>query len=98
MNTRALVRPVCFVAACATLASLSGCFAFVWIPGPVLDAGADWITGARGDHCVPAGVQIGDSLRMPSGSLGRVSFLAGQSVRCLNPMYPTRAQLEALPS
>lgn len=72
--------------------SLQGCW-FVFIPGGVISAVSDSITGAEGSHCVGANAKVGDTQRLPGGSIGTIKSLSGTSVRCTNPELPIRALL-----
>ena len=64
---------------------------FFWVPGSVISAVSDSITGDEGESCVAANVKEGDAIRMPDGSIGRIKSLSGKSVRCNNPAQPIRA-------
>lgn len=72
--------------------SLEGCV--VWIPGSVISAVSDSITGSEGSHCVGANAKVGDTIRLPGGGRATVKSLSGTSVRCTNPEMPIRALLE----
>jgi hypothetical protein len=85
-----VARGFAVLAACA---SLSGCF-FIWIPGSLIRAVSDGITGAKGQHCVASTVQVGDKITIPGVGLGTVKSLSGESMRCTNPIHPIRAELE----
>lgn len=74
-------------------AQLSGCF-FIWIPGSLIRAVSDGITGAKGEHCVARTAQVGDKISVYGVGLGTVKSLSGESVRCTNPVHPIRAELE----
>ena len=71
---------------------LSGCW-FVFIPGSVIQAVTDGITGAEGAHCVSAGARVGDTVSMPGGGRATVKSVSGTSVRCSDPSVPIRALL-----
>lgn len=78
------------VVACLA-ASLQGCF-FVFIPGSVMNAAADKITGAEGDHCVASSAKVGDRITI-NGQSFTVKSLSGTSSRCQQAIYPIRALL-----
>ena len=85
-------RPLALLAAIVVLClPLSGCF-FIFIPGSLIQAASDGITGASGDHCVAVGTQIGDRINVAEGQ-GVVQSLSGTSVRCGDARYPIRAKL-----
>lgn len=71
---------------------LQGCW-FVFIPGSLMAAVSDGITGAEGNHCVSAGAKVGDKVKMPGGGVATVKSLSGTSVRCQQPELPIRAML-----
>ncbi len=71
---------------------LSGCW-FVFIPGSVVGAVSDSMTGAKGDNCVSANVKVGDRIRLPGGGRARVKSLSGTSIRCTSPELPIHAPL-----
>lgn len=71
---------------------LQGCW-FVFIPGSVIGAVTDSLTGAEGSHCVGAGVKVGDTVRMPGNGRATVKSLSGTSTRCQDPAMPIRAML-----
>lgn len=71
--------------------SLQGCFVF--IPGNVVGAVSDGLTGAEGQHCVAAHAKVGDSINLPGGGRGVVKSLSGTSMRCTQPEMPIRALL-----
>lgn len=73
--------------------SLSGCF-FIWIPGSVIRAASDGLTGAEGSHCVSESVQVGYVLPLPDGRMGTVKSLSGRSRYCTIPARPIRALIE----
>lgn len=80
-----------FVGAAASL--LQGCW-FIFIPGPVIDAAADVVTGDEGDHCVSSASQVGDSIQLPDGQTYIVQSISGRSWRrCKNKLHPVRAFL-----
>lgn len=72
-------------------ASLQGCF-FVFIPGSVMAAASDKITGAEGDHCVSDQAKVGDKITI-NGQHFTVKSLSGTSSRCQQAIYPIRALL-----
>jgi hypothetical protein len=80
-----------FLIATASL-SLQGCWA-VFIPGSVISAVADSVTGAEGTHCVAANAQVGGKIKLSDGSLWTVKSLSGTSTRCTNSDLPIRAML-----
>lgn len=71
---------------------LSGCW-FIFIPGSVIGAVSDGITGAKGESCVGNGAKVGDRVRTPGGGAATVKSLSGTSMRCSNPALPIRAEL-----
>lgn len=80
------------LAAIACLAaSLQGCW-FVFIPGSVMNAAGDAITGAEGKHCVATNAKVGDRITI-SGQNYTVKSLSGTSSRCEQAIYPVRALL-----
>lgn len=72
--------------------TLHGCF-FVWIPGSLIQAAADGITGSEGNHCVSANAKVGDPIRLSDSTLWKVESLSGTSTRCQHPANPIRARL-----
>ena len=61
---------------------LSGCW-FVFIPGSLISAVSDTITGDAGEHCVARGAYIGQKIRMPDGRIGTVQQVSSSaSSRC----------------
>lgn len=90
---RRVLRAAAVIAACA---SLSGCFIF--IPGSVVGAVSDAITGDKGEHCVARGTKIGDRIRLTHNRVGTVQFVSETpSSRCRDPMLPMRAALSFAP-
>ena len=73
---------------------LQGCF-FVFIPGSVISAIGDSITGSEGSNCVGPTAQVGEKIRLPDGSQGTIKSLSGTSGRCTDSRYPVRALLVA---
>lgn len=71
---------------------LGGCF-FVFIPGSLIKAAGDAITGAEGEHCVGRGAQVGDRITLPDGKVGTVKSLSGTSTYCTREEHPIRAAL-----
>lgn len=84
-----MIRLAASVALCLPL---SGCF-FVFIPGSVVGAVSDSVTGDRGEHCVAESVAVGARLRLPSGASGTVTSLSGHSYRCNDARRPIRAEI-----
>lgn len=78
--------------ALAMLLPLSGCW-FVFIPGTLIQAAADGITGAEGEHCVSRAAKVGDRITVPGGT-GEIKSLSGESMRCKDPNRPIRARIE----
>ena len=74
---------------------ISGCF--VYIPGSVISAVSDGITGDEGEHCVAATAKIGDAVSLPGGGRGTVVSLSGNSIRCKDNSIPIRARLSFEP-
>lgn len=77
------------------MASLQGCLAVV-VPGSVVGAVSDAITGAEGANCVGPVAKVGDRIRLSDGSIGEIRSLSGTSTRCTQPEFPIRAQLGPL--
>lgn len=77
-----------------TLAS-QGCW-FVFIPGSLIQAASDGITGAEGNHCVSTAAKVGDSIRLSDSTMWKVESLSGTSVRCQHPSQPIRARLSPI--
>lgn len=71
---------------------LQGCW-FVFIPGSLIEAAADGITGAEGQHCVNSEAKVGDTIKLTDGTNWKVLSLSGTSNRCRNPAHPVRAKL-----
>jgi len=80
-----------FVSALLLTLPLQGCF-FVFIPGSVITAVSDTLTGAEGNHCVRASSGVGDSILL-NGVVHTIKSLSGTSTRCTNPQIPIRALL-----
>ena len=72
--------------------SLSGCLIF--IPGSVVGAVTDAITGDEGAHCVPATAYVGQRVNMPYGGSGVIKSVSGKSIRCQDPEKPHRALIQ----
>lgn len=81
-----------FLAVMVAALSLQGCW-FVFIPGSVMGAVSDGITGAKGQHCVGANAKAGDLVKMPDGSVWKVVSTSGTSTRCQDSRIPIRAEL-----
>lgn len=86
------MNPIRLAIVATSAALLSGCW-FVFIPGSVVGAVTDSITGAEGQNCVGANVKVGDRIRTPGGGRATVKSLSGTSIRCTNPEHPIRALL-----
>lgn len=78
--------------ALAPLLLLQGCW-FVFIPGSLIQAASDGLSGAEGSHCVHERAQVGDFLQLTDGTRWKVESLSGTSTRCAHPAYPIRARL-----
>ncbi len=76
-----------------SLLIISGCW-FVYIPGSVIEAVSDGITGDEGEHCVAANAKVGDIISLPGGGRGTIVSLSGKSMRCKDSRIPIRALLE----
>jgi hypothetical protein len=72
---------------------LSGCW-FIFIPGSVVGAVTDAVTGAEGNNCVGANAKAGDRVRTPGGGWATIKSVSGTSVRCTDANLPVRALLE----
>ena len=83
----------CMAVICSCV--LSGCF-FIFIPGSVVSAVSDSITGDEGSHCVSESTKVGDVITMAYGGKGRIQSLSGKSIRCTNPATPVRALIVPL--
>lgn len=75
--------------------SLQGCW-FVYVPGSMVSALSDSLTGAEGAHCVGPAAKVGDRVRLPGGGYGTVVSLSGTSIRC-DDAHPVRALLQLDP-
>ncbi len=84
------MKKIVFISAMAL--SLQGCW-LVFIPGSMIDAASDAITGAEGSSCVGAAAKVGDKVQIPAQKLGTIKSLSGTSIRCKQPEYPIRALL-----
>ena len=84
--------------ALATLAltQLGGCW-FVFIPGALIQAASDSITGASGEHCVGNAAYVGQTIKLTDGHTGTVKSVSGVSSRCQDPTYPVRASIALNP-
>lgn len=71
---------------------LSGCFV-AYIPGSMVSALSDGITGQHGQFCVASNTKTGDIIRKPDGTQGTVQSLSGHSTRCKDLMRPVRADI-----
>lgn len=69
---------------------LSGCW-FIFIPGSVVSAVSDSVTGAEGAHCVSETAKVGDRVPLPGNGRGTIKSLSGTSVRCTDTSRPIRA-------
>jgi hypothetical protein len=78
-----------FAILAAVALSLQGCLVF--IPGKVVGAISDGMTGAEGESCVSQNAKVGDKIRMPYNGIGVVKSLSGTSIRCTNSEMPIRA-------
>jgi hypothetical protein len=84
------------IAAALASSMLSGCFVF--IPGSVVGAVSDAVTGDKGEHCVPRGTPVGERVNFGFGRIGVVdSVSATPSSRCRDPMMPMRAAISFPP-
>lgn len=80
-----------YIVALGAVLALQGC---VVVPGPVVGAASDAITGEEGKHCVPSIAKIGDHVRSPDGRIGVITKLETTSTRCAgDPAHPVRAVL-----
>lgn len=90
------MRLASMVLALTACSSLSGCFIFV--PGPVVGAVSDALTGDRGEHCVPRGTKVGDRINLGFNRVGVVEYVGTTaSSRCRDPLMPMRAALAMTP-
>lgn len=76
----------------ALLASLQGCW-FIFVPGSMIGAVSDSLTGSEGQNCVPANARVGDRVRTPGGGRATIKSLSGTSMGCQQPERPIRAML-----
>lgn len=84
------------ITALATTTMLQGCFmVIVPIPGPVVGAISDTVTGQFGAWCINRTYQPGAHIRTPDGALGTVKAISGPSSRCPDPEKPIRAEIAA---
>lgn len=80
------------IAAVLASSQLTGCFIF--IPGSVVGAVTDAVTGDKGEHCVARGTKVGGLINIGFGRIGVVEFVSETpSSRCKDPMLPMRAAL-----
>ena len=80
------------IAALLVSSQLAGCFVF--IPGSVVGAVSDSITGDKGEHCVSRGTVVGQRISLGFGRVGVVEHVGKTpSSRCPDPMMPMRAAL-----
>ncbi len=81
--------------ACTLIATSSSAQAwfFIYIPGSVISAIGDAITGSEGEHCVGENTRVGDNIALPNGEVGTIKVLSGTSARCTNPERPLRARV-----
>ena len=86
------MRRIALAAALIATTQLAGCFIF--IPGSLIRAVSDSITGAEGAHCVSSSVKVGDRINMPYGGVGEVKSLSGTSISCTSADKPIRARIE----
>jgi hypothetical protein len=75
------------------ISSLQGCW-FIFIPGSVVGAITDGISGAKGEHCVGNSVKVGDKVKKSDGTVLTIKSLSGTSTRCKESDKPIRAELE----
>ena len=71
---------------------LSGCLIF--IPGSVVGAISDSVTGDEGAHCVSSSTFVGQRVNMPYGGSGVIKSISGRSIRCKDPANPFRALID----
>jgi hypothetical protein len=86
------VRKLKWLCVLPAVLALQGCW-FVFIPGSVIAAAGDALTGAKGQHCIGPNTKVGDLIMLPNGSKWRVESTSGTSTRCTNPEHPIRAEL-----
>ncbi len=67
---------------------------FIFIPGSLIRAVGDSITGAKGNICVKEGSKAGDILDSPAGNTATITSVSGTSAMCKDPALPIRAELE----
>lgn len=82
------------LAAASAAMLLSGCW-FVYIPGSVISAVGDTLTGSFGESCIGPHVKVGDRVNMPAGGQGKVSRISGPHSRCSG-ATPIRAEVTHL--
>lgn len=76
------------------LTSSAHAWFFFFIPGSVVQATGDAISGAKGNMCVKEGLEIGHIFTSPNGNTAKVLSLSGTSSICKNPAQPIRAEIE----
>jgi hypothetical protein len=91
------IRAAALAATLLTAHSAANAWFFFFIPGSVINAVADGLSGAEGDHCVGEFAKAGDPIRIGSDQYV-VKSVSGKSSRCSNPQMPVRAKLEAAPA
>lgn len=92
MDRSRWVAVALWIGVIATVFLMQGCF-FIFIPGSVVAAVSDGITGAEGRHCLAKTAKVGDVILIPGGGTATVKSLSGPSVRCTDPIRPIRALL-----
>lgn len=70
--------------------TLQGCW-IIFIPGSVVGAVSDAITGSEGDNCVGQSAKVGQIVKFADGGFGTIKSLSGTSSRCTDPIKPIRA-------
>ena len=80
-----------FTLAIAATLLLQGCW-FVFIPGSVIQAVGDSVTGSFGNYCVSSSAVAGNKVRTPGGGTATVDKISGPSNRCPE-ATPIRAQV-----
>lgn len=66
---------------------------FFFIPGSLISAIGDKLSGSEGNHCVASSAKVGDTIGV-AGNWFKVKSLSGTSTRCNNAAHPVRALLE----
>lgn len=90
---RPTTRRLALAAALALTTQFAGCW-FVFIPGSLMTAAADALTGSEGDHCVGREAKVGDTVTTPTGAKAVVKSISGASGRCTDPAWPIRAAVQ----